>query len=132
MFPRPLSSRLLPLALLGLMACEGPMGPVGPQGPAGPQGPVGPQGPPGPTNVHVRSGTVGSDGFAEVTFEGLQVESSLVNCWLSDEPNGPWLKVGTDFDGPRCAARNSDDDMVVAVRNAPADWHFMATAVTGG
>ncbi len=34
--------------VLGLAACEGPVGPEGPAGPAGPAGPMGPAGPQGP------------------------------------------------------------------------------------
>lgn len=123
---RKLLAILLPLALL---ACTGDQGPMGPQGP---QGPEGPEGPPGPgSTMFVQTATVGSDGSAEVSFPGLQVESSLVNCWLSDEPDGPWSKIGTDIDGPQCGARNSGNDMLVRIAGAPPGWHFMVTAVTG-
>lgn len=123
---------------LVFVGCEGPTGPEGPQGPsgsqglAGQQGPQGPQGDPGAADVLVQSTTVEEDGTALLVFANAQVENSVVTCWLSDTSAGPWFKVGTDLEGPSCAAGNGGGNLGVFLIGSPPGWIFMATVVTGG
>lgn len=114
--------------LLGVMlvtSCEGPTGPEGPQGPAGPQGP------PSELVVQLRTATIDGDGLARVVFPKFQVETTIVNCWLSNTGEA-WLLVGTDINGPVCGAGNLADALEVVLLGGVPGWIFMATAVSNG
>jgi hypothetical protein len=122
--------------LLAMLAvgCEGPTGPAGPEGAEGQQGQQGPEGPQGPAGelvVHVRTATVAADGTAVVVFPGLQIRTTIVNCWISDTGEA-WLKVGTDIDGLVCGAGDFAGNLEVALLGGVPGWMFLATAVSGG
>ena len=119
--------KLLLILLLGVfIGCEGSAGPTGPSGPQGPTGPQGPQG----QAAQFFFGTVIIDasGAATIIFPGLQVETSVVNCYIASRMAGPWLKVGNDLAGPFCGSGNLASGMFVAVFDAPPGWWFLATA----
>jgi hypothetical protein len=120
---------LLALAFL-ISACEGPMGPVGPSGVQGAQGP---QGLPGEAaQIAWDRIRLGSDGGGVISFSNAQVETSVVNCYISDSTNGPWLKVAFDtnpnFSGTSCGVANSGNSMRVILINGIPGWWFLATA----
>lgn len=126
---------LLLIAALSVLGCEGDTGPMGPKGDQGEQGEKGDpgergeKGDPGKVTMHVRTATVQGDGTASVTFHGLQIESTIVNCWLSETSAGPWLKIGMDLDGPTCGAGNDGGDLFVVLLDGVPGWVFMATAI---
>jgi hypothetical protein len=117
--------RYLPLVLVLLAACEGPVGPAGPkgdrgdtgpQGPTGPMGPTGPQGPQGPQGpegpqgpagtsapTYFYSGQLDADGWVAVQLPieaGTISRLPAVTCYVSSSAGGPWWQVageeGTD------------------------------------
>jgi hypothetical protein len=67
-----------------------------------------------------------------ISFTNAQVETSVVNCYISDSTQGPWLKVALDtnpnFAGTSCGVMNSGSSMRVALINGIPGWWFLATA----
>ncbi len=120
--------------LLVLAACSGDTGPTGPGGPQGPVGPAGPQGPQG-ASADVQSQMVQLDasGDGVLRFVGFQVESTVVTCWMSDTPAGPWLGIATDVgSGISCGVSNSGSDLLVILIGGVPGWWFLATAAAAG
>ena len=116
--------------LMAIAACEGDAGPTGPPGPTGPAGPAGPEGPPGASaEVQSQMVQIAADGTAAVTFAGLQAESAVVTCWVSDNTGGPWLGIATDtFSEVACGTLNSGANLDVVLIGGVPGWWFMATA----
>jgi len=116
--------------ILALAGCEGDPGPTGPQGPEGPAGPAGPEGPSGASaEVQSQMVQIAADGTAALTFSGLQIESAVVTCWMSDNPGGPWLGIATDtYSEIACGTDNSGAELDVMLIGGVPDWWFMATA----
>jgi hypothetical protein len=111
------------LAIL-IAACEGPMGPQGPQGP---------QGLPGvPAEIAWDQVRLNSDGHGVITFSNAQVETSVANCYISDNSNGPWIKIAFDtnpnYDSTSWGVGNSGTSMRVIMINGIPGWWFLATA----
>ena len=76
---------------------------------------------------------IASDGTAALLFLGLQVETTVLNCWISETVAGPWLSVATDvLTGLACGASNSGSDLFVLLIGGPPGWQFLATVVTTG
>ena len=113
--------------LLAIAGCEGDPGPTGPAGPAGP---AGPEGPPGASaEIQSQMVQIATDGTAVVTFAGLQAESAVVTCWVSDNTGGPWLGIATDtFSEIACGTDNVGPDLDVILIGGVPGWWFMATA----
>ncbi len=66
-------------------------------------------------------------------FTGLQVESTVVTCWISDSTAGPWLGISTDTSaGISCGVVNSGSDLLVLLVGGIPGWWFLATAAAAG
>ena len=75
---------------------------------------------------------IAGEGTAELTFAGFQVESTVVTCWMSDNPSGPWLGVATDtYSEIACGTNNDGTDLFVGLIGGLPGWWFMATAAAG-
>ena len=112
------------LLLFFVLACTGDIGPTGPQGVEGPQGIPG-------MNASVSWDIVqlDADGFGRITFLNTSIETSVINCYISDRTQGPWIFIA--FGGSTdlaCAAANIGTNLGVLVVGAIPDWYFLATA----
>ena len=122
--------------LLVLAGCSGDDGATGPTGPAGPtgatglEGATGPEGPPGASaEVQSQMIQIGTDGSAGLNFTGLQVESTVVTCWMSDSTGGPWLAIASDVSANiACGTLDSGPDLLVLLIGGVPGWWFLATA----
>ena len=76
---------------------------------------------------------IAADGSALLTFVGLQVENTVVTCWMSDNTAGPWLAIATDLaSGVSCGVSNMGSNLGVAIIGGVPGWWFLATAAAGG
>lgn len=121
-------------AMFMIAGCSGDAGPAGPTGIQGPTGPTGPQGPQGASaEVSSQMIQIAGDGTAVLLFPALQVETTVLNCWIASTAAGPWLSVATDLlSGLSCGASNSGPDLFVLLIGGPPGWQFLATVVTTG
>ena len=125
---KPTSSFMVALLLLVLAGCSGDTGPTGPAGATGPDGPPG-----APAEVQSQMIMIGTDGSAGLTFDGLQVENTVVTCWISDNTGGPWLAIAADTSsGIACATADIGSDLGVLLIGGIPGWWFLATAAAGG
>ena len=122
---------LMLFLVVALAACEGPVGPAGPQGATGPQGPPGLQG--APASIRWGVATILSDGSATLTFANAQARTSVVTCYVSNNPSGPWIIFATSYeDAPACVAFDVGSSLTVGVINSIPGWFFLATVAEGG
>jgi len=74
-----------------------------------------------------------TNGDGALRFTGLQVESTVVTCWISDSTAGPWLGIATDLgSGLSCGVSNSGSDLLVVLIGGAPGWWFLATAAAAG
>jgi len=120
-------------ALLFVLACEGPVGPEGPPGPTGPAGPGTPI---------TFNGTIDANGEALVNLPaqaGTASDPPVVACYVSDQPQGPFLVVSFDswydpgqaeyyFEG--CAlGTGTSGTLAVAFFGMPPGWYYWVVVV---
>lgn len=113
------------LLVLLTLACEGP---------TGPEGPPGPEGEPGPGTHIAFVGQFNSSGSAVVQLPaeaGTISNPPVVTCYVSDNPNGPFLIIATDTgSGVICAlGETSSGTLRVAIVDAPAFWYYIVSVV---
>jgi hypothetical protein len=98
--------------VLGLAACEGPVGPQGPAGPAGPMGPAGPQGPMGPPGESMQyaafQSPITSTQMITTPVHTGGAPPGIV-CYLGSTGSpDSWLQVATDVNvGFACGVASS-------------------------
>ncbi len=115
--------------ILATFACEGPMGPEGPQGPQGVQGLQGPQGVPGEGITSIsRTGTIPSDGSAVVSLPGVNIDTTVVSCWVGTYSEGIliWIKVA--FHEEASCAASQDGSRLLVVVTGPRGWRYLVVA----
>lgn len=125
------------LLALFTLSCEGATGPTGPAGPTGPQGPAGPpgaEGPPGPGTQVAFVGQLDSSGSAVVQLPpeaGTISDPPVVTCYLSDNPNGPFLIIATGSDGSVICGltETSSGALAVSIVDGPAFWYYIISVV---
>ena len=126
------------LAIVLMLACEGPVGPQGPPGPAGPPGATGPQGPPGqdgasPATFH-RTGVIPLEGGVAYLFPNVSLETAVVGCWIGTTVDGVlgWIKLSLIGDGEiGCSAFQQESDLGIGLWGPPG-VHYMIVVVSFG
>ena len=125
------------MTVLAFAACSGDVGPTGPAGPAGATGPAGLTGPQGLAGLDASFifGMVTVDGIgrASVTFPNAQIESSIINCYISTTSVGPWLSIPDGFwitDSEFWLVDNNGSDLDVFLVNGTPSWLFLVTLAT--
>jgi len=121
---------VLPVLGLFLMACEGPAGDAGPMGPAGPQGE---RGEPGPGTRIVLTGTTSGNGSASAQLPaeaGTMSNPPSIVCYLSDNPDGPFLQLSTEFYvGVTCGLVQNAGALHAVLTGAPPGWYYRLVVI---
>ena len=77
--------------------------------------------------------TLDDSGSGTVVFQDAQAETSVVSCYTSNSPSGPWIaKAGDAVGYYTCGCMNSGSDLLVMIAGADAFWYFLATLVKEG
>jgi hypothetical protein len=77
---------------------------------------------------------LGANGEGTLVFPDAQVEGSVVSCYTSDSPTGPWYIVASELIafGIICDMENSGSDMLVTMSGGFPYWYFLATLIKEG
>ncbi len=125
--------RLVLLAVVALLACEGPMGPEGLPGDRGPQGAQGPQGPAGPGTRLVYNGVTFAGGGTIQPLPaaaGTIASPPLVACYVTQD-NVYWFVLAQDgvSGGWSCGIQASGAGIGVVILGVPAGWAYRIVVI---
>ncbi len=134
--------RLIPLFLVFLFACEGPVGPEGPAGAAGPEGPAGPEGAAAEVIIRTAFGVLDERGRAANSFSNFWIDEGVLQCWQRSNSQDVWYLITSDailidtdtgeeiFLVTSCVAEETSSGMAVAVKGFPG-WEYLIVAISG-